>query len=105
MAIDIGDGATAYLRREAARWRVRAGETRRLTVGYTGGSDTVPAGIRLVAAPGSDLSVDLTLRLSQVESNAPLPANAFSVRIPPDATPLTLAELRDSGPMGEGRKK
>ena len=42
---------------------------------------------------------DVTLRVSQVEVNVPLPANAFSVNVPADTTPISLDELRDAGPM------
>jgi hypothetical protein len=41
---------------------------------------------------------DLGLSLSQVEINVPLQADAFSVRIPRTATPITLGELKDAGP-------
>jgi hypothetical protein len=42
---------------------------------------------------------DLGLSLSQVEINVPLQADAFSVRIPRAATPITLSELKDAGPV------
>ena len=42
---------------------------------------------------------DLTLRLSQVEVNAEVPAEAFTVRVPAKAAPITLDELRQSGPL------
>ena len=41
----------------------------------------------------------MTLRLSQVEVNVPLPADAFTVQVPAEAVPITLDELRDAGPM------
>ena len=44
-------------------------------------------------------SFNLTLKLSQVETNVPLDADAFRVRIPPDAQPITIEELRRSGPL------
>jgi hypothetical protein len=43
--------------------------------------------------------VDITLALSQVDVNVPVPDEAFTVNVPPDAAPLTLEELRQAGPM------
>jgi hypothetical protein len=40
------------------------------------------------------------IRLSQVDVNQPLGDDAFRVEIPADAKPLTLEELRRSGPLG-----
>jgi len=42
---------------------------------------------------------DLSLRLSQVERNAALPAAAFTVDVPEEAEEITLDELRRAGPM------
>ena len=43
---------------------------------------------------------DLTIRLSQVDINEPLDDAAFQVDVPPDATPMTLEQLRQAGPLG-----
>jgi hypothetical protein len=47
---------------------------------------------------GSDF--DLRLGLSQVDLNAPLDASIFTLQIPRGAGPITLDELRKSGPFG-----
>jgi hypothetical protein len=44
---------------------------------------------------------DITLRISQLEINTELQSKAFEVDVPPDASPLTIEELRRSGPLGE----
>ena len=44
--------------------------------------------------------VDLTATLSQIETNKDLEDAAFTVNVPPGAEPITLDELRDSGPLG-----
>ena len=41
----------------------------------------------------------LELALSQVELNRPLGPDAFQVKVPPSAVPMTLEELRKSGPL------
>jgi hypothetical protein len=43
---------------------------------------------------------NLQLALSQVELNAAMAADVFRVRVPPDADPITLDELKRSGPFG-----
>jgi hypothetical protein len=42
---------------------------------------------------------DLQLTLSQIEVNAPLGADVFVVQVPATARPITLGELRESGPL------
>ena len=61
-----------------------------------------PARVRISRdLPGGD-SVDLTIGLSQIETNMPLPAEAFRVDIPPTAVPMTVDQLRLAGPLGDG---
>ena len=43
--------------------------------------------------------VDLTARISQLETNVDIEASAFDVAIPPGAANVTLEELRESGPL------
>jgi len=49
--------------------------------------------------PGDD-RVDLTIELSQIETNMTLPPEAFTVGVPPGTMPMTLAQLRAAGPLG-----
>jgi hypothetical protein len=44
---------------------------------------------------------DITLRVSQLEINTSIDLKAFEVDVPPAAQPLTIEELRRSGPLGE----
>ena len=45
------------------------------------------------------VDVDLTVAISQIEANITLDPAAFTVSVPADALPLTMAELRDAGPL------
>jgi hypothetical protein len=47
----------------------------------------------------SGVDVELSAAVSQLESNVPLDASAFSVTIPPGTGRLTLDELREAGPL------
>jgi len=60
----------------------------------------VPRDIHLVSRDRTRF--DLHLVLSQVETNGVLDAQAFQVRVPPSADPITLEELKRGGPLGIG---
>ena len=91
----------AYLEQRAGHWQLAALAGPGLTVEYAAFSGSQPALVRLRdAAPGAgDARVDLSLALSQVELNVPVPSEAFRVVVPADASPISLEELRQSGPM------
>lgn len=58
----------------------------------------LPRSIRLTSEDTKRF--DLRLTLSQMEINTPLDADVFTVKIPQSASPITLEELRRSGPFG-----
>lgn len=99
----------AYLHRGSATqpWRlvaiVRDSESDvSLNVEYRDNRDNRPRSIRLSGGGSqSEGSVpfDITLTLSQVETNMTLDSQAFTIQIPADADPITLEELRRSGPL------
>ena len=70
---------------------------------YRDFQDGLPRDVRLASVstatslPGKRF--DLRLALSQVETNVTLGADAFQVQIPRGARPITIAELRASGPL------
>jgi outer membrane lipoprotein-sorting protein len=93
--------ATTFLREIAGQWRVVAATRPPLTVQYTDFQSGRAATVHLLTASGSgDAAADLTLKLSDVEINAPIDAAAFRLVVPPGAVPLTLDELRRAGPLG-----
>ena len=59
--------------------------------------------VRLTIRALGRITAEIRLRLSQVEVNPQLAPEAFEVQIPPEATPLTIEELRDAGPLGDKR--
>ena len=62
----------------------------------------IPRTIRLISADRRRF--DLSLNLSQVEINVPLDAETFRIQIPPGTSPISLEELRDSGPLAAPEK-
>jgi len=91
-----------YLRRErtGAPWRlvsvVRSGPEG-WRADYSMFTNDVPRRIRLIST--APRQFDLRLELSQVELNVDLEPSTFVVRIPPGMEPITLEELRASGPL------
>jgi hypothetical protein len=78
--------------RSAAAWRAE----------YHDQLNGLPRRIRVTSLDGAaarpGAAFDLTLALSQVETNVPLGADVFRVQIPPSAAPITLDELRHARP-------
>jgi hypothetical protein len=72
-----------------AEWRAEYSD-------FAGG---LPRSIRLASAEANRFN--LKLALSQVETNVALGDEAFRVQIPAAAAPITLAELRDAGPLAD----
>jgi len=93
-------GGTAYFRRVAGRWRLTAVRSPSLDAELGAGAGPQPSYVRLRSPPeDGHAAFDLTLRLSQIEVNADVPGEAFTVRVPAGAAPITLEELRQSGPL------
>jgi hypothetical protein len=102
--IDLSGGSIAYLRREGPTgWRVRAGSRRALAFDYQDGQGAVPDAVHLRAEGAAGPDADLRVGLSQVALNQRFGAEVFAVRIPADAAPISLKELREAGPLGERR--
>lgn len=91
-------GGLTYLRRIEGRWRVGAVVRGPMQVLYADFVSGLPSTVHV----RTGTVADITLRLSQVEINTPIDDRAFEVNVPDDALPLTLEELRRSGPLGEG---
>jgi hypothetical protein len=99
-SLDAGETST-FLHQATGRWRV-AGATRgALSVTYGDFADPHPATVFVRTGSGTGSgAADLTLRLSDVETNPALDPRVFEVDVPGDAAPITLDELRRAGPLG-----
>ena len=97
---DEADGGTVYVRRRTNGWRLAALERPSLVAEFSEWVDRQPGRVRLHPPEGHAAArFDLLLRLSQVEANAPVPDEAFTLRVPERAVPITLDDLRQAGPM------
>lgn len=91
---------TTYLRRGGAGWEVAAATRGAVTVTYDDYAAGRPATIHIRAASQGRTTSDLTLRLSDVEINAPLDPRTFQATLPDHPIPMTIDELRRAGPLG-----
>lgn len=96
-SLDMGS-ATLYLEPEGGAWRIRAARRGDWQIEYSRGQGPFPSSVRLRSAAQPD-TVDVTAAISQLETNVDLDPAAFTVNVPPDARPLTLAELRHNRPL------
>jgi hypothetical protein len=101
----LGDpaGDALYLHRAGASqpWQLVAVVRRSWRVDYRDALNGLPRAMRITSVAGDrdpGAAFDLTLVLSQVETNVPLGADVFHVDIPPAARPVTLDELRHARP-------
>jgi hypothetical protein len=101
----LQDGShSIYLNRNprTAPWRLvaavhRPGDASEWRAEYRDFVDGLPRTVRLVSSDRNRFNLRLDLR--DVELNPRLPAEAFEVKVPPSAQPITLDELRRAGPL------
>ena len=99
-AADLAAGGTAWFRRLDRGWRLVAVTTPRLRIELDAHAGVQPMQVRFRdPAPDTGPPLDVRLALAQIELNADLPDRAFVLDVPPDAIPITLDELRQSGPL------
>jgi outer membrane lipoprotein-sorting protein len=99
IAASSGD-ATTYLRRADGRWQMAAATRGSITATYADYANGRPATIRVRADSAGRTTADLTLRLSDVETNTTLDPKTFEADLPQHPIPITLEELRRAGPLG-----
>ena len=97
-SINLPGDATLYLERIGAGWQPRAARRPGWQIEYPGWQGAFPQTVRLRSI-NPKVDVDLTAAVSQLEANVTIDPAAFTVTVPADALPLTIAELRDAGPL------
>jgi hypothetical protein len=96
-SIDLDGNAVLYLRRVNGSWQPQAATREGWNVQYSMWQGDFPRGVVLRSMSGLD--VELSASVSQLEANVPVDDTAFAVTVPPGTRPLTLAELREAGPL------
>jgi hypothetical protein len=92
--------ARVYLRQESAAWRTHAAVTASFTIEFGGLARPTPAEIWIWSAQGAQARASLRLQATDAAINSTIPAGIFDVPAGARATtPLSLEELRASGPF------
>ena len=96
IAVEAGE-TTTWLRNINGSWQPLATVRGPLEIRYQEFDGAYPTRIRIRTAPaGSQDSADIRLSASDVDINTELGPEVFREEVPPDATPITLEELRRS---------
>jgi len=97
-SIDLEGSAVLYLRRVNGSWQPQAATRPNWNVQYSMWQGDFPREV-VLRSMASGLDVELSASVGQLETNVPLDAAAFAVTVPPGTGRLSLAELRDAGPL------
>ena len=100
VAVELQGGTTAYVRDPGGGQVVVAGRRGDLTVEYAEHVRGLPRRLR-IRVEGPQGGTDLTASLSRVSMNVALHPAAFTVDVPPQYVPVTLAGLRGASPLEE----
>jgi len=114
LSVPLAGGAEVFLREERQRWRVGFGlvaddpaapVNAPWLVSYDQFQAVFPAVVRLTrparADRAGDTASDVKFAISQVESNVPIDAAAFSLQVPGKAVRISIDELRQLGPLAD----
>jgi hypothetical protein len=98
IAVELAN-VTSWLRNTNGRWRTVATSRGPLEIRYEAFTATHPSRIRLRTTASSSARADITLRVSDVDTNVPLDPAVFRVEVPDDAVPMKIEELRRAIPQ------
>jgi hypothetical protein len=98
-SIPLQGGAVVYLQRVGGMWQIRAARRGSWEIEYERWTGGFPRLVRFRSAGSPNVTVDLTADINQLETNVTLDPAAFTVDVPAGASPITLDELRESGPL------
>ena len=106
-SLHLKGDATLYLQRSASGWQSRAARRPGWQIEYAEWSGGFPRRVRMLSmlrggagSGGHDgTDVDLIAQISQLETNRAIAAAAFTVDVPETALPMTIEDLRASGPL------
>jgi hypothetical protein len=108
LRVGLTGGLTAFLAPDGGRWRVAAGQGTAgaagfpWSVSYAAFASSFPGTVTIRQEAGAGAAeTALTFHVSQLETNVPIDPRAFEVIVPQDTQPLTLDELRQSGPLAD----
>jgi hypothetical protein len=98
LAVTTSSGRV-FLSRANGAWHTAHGTFDGLVVTYRRFASSLPAEWLLTSEAGRDPSVALSVIVDDVTTGAPIASSVFTLTLPGDVTPMTLDELRQSGPL------
>jgi hypothetical protein len=108
LRVGLTGGVTAFLASDGGGWRVAGGQGEpgaggaAWSVSYAAFASGFPGAVTIRQEAGSgEPETALTFQVSQLETNVPIDPRAFEIIVPQDSQPLTLDELRQSGPLAD----
>jgi hypothetical protein len=96
--------AQLFLASAGGRWQTIWGRFDELNVEYRGYASGAPTQVLLGTDATHDPRVQLQLTIDERTINETLAPEAFDYRPPPGATPMTLEELKQAGPLGRQKR-
>lgn len=91
--------AMIFLSQVADEWRPVAMDFDDLLVDYLAWADGLPRRVLLRSRGGPDAAVALTLAVRSTDLDAPARPSAFVVNVPEGTLPMSIDDLRSSGPL------
>ena len=79
----------------------RPGERPEAFIEYRGYLGRWPSLARISSVASAAVPLSINLEITQIFANSELPDKTFTLEVPSDFQPMTLAELRAIGPLGE----
>lgn len=98
-SIDLQGGDTLYLAPAGGGWRVRAGQRAGWRVEYPGWTAQSMFPPTVVLSSSTPVVVEIRTTVSELATNADLDDEPFTVTPPREYDPVTLDELRETGPL------
>lgn len=98
LAVSTSTGR-GFLQMVDGEWRMMHGFFDSLVVSYAKFAGQWPKQWQLASEAGRDPAIGLNVNVDNTTIGEPLPASVFTLDMPPDATQITLDELRQSGPL------
>jgi hypothetical protein len=98
-SVDLEGGGALYLQPAGGGWRVRAGQRDGWRVDYPDWTAQSLFPPRVVLSSDAPLMVEIRTTVSDVATNADLGDEPFTVTPPREYDPVTLDELRETGPL------
>jgi hypothetical protein len=95
LAVSTTDGARVFLQARGGAWQIRAARVGALAFDYTRLSSDLPQAMTIHTD-----RVRIALRVEELAINPALDPAVFTMRVPDDATAMSIEELRAQGPLG-----